>query len=171
MTYNVMDVAQFIINYSNEKQFKITNLKLQKLLYYVQGAFLLEKNDVCFDGRIENWRHGPVINEVYQNFKRYSNKNIDFQEKYESVFIADDFEVLVKTNTYSENPINKKENIYDKSIIKKVIESYSKVDPWEMVSKTHEEDPWRFESEINEEITINSIKRFFKSNPQRIYGD
>lgn len=171
MTYNVMDVAQFIVNYSHEKGFAITNLKLQKLLYYVQAAFLLEKDDVCFDGRIENWRHGPVINEVYQNFKKYSNRNIDYQEKYESVYISDDFIVSVKTNKYSENPINKKENIYDKSIIRKVVESYSNIDSWDMVSKTHEEDPWRFDSVLNEEITVNSIKRFFKDNPERVYGE
>lgn len=43
MTYNVLDICRHIINYSDEKDYGVSNLKLQKLLYFVQAYFMLEK--------------------------------------------------------------------------------------------------------------------------------
>ena len=37
--YDVLEVSKYIINYSNEKQYGISNLKLQKILYLVQAFF------------------------------------------------------------------------------------------------------------------------------------
>ena len=36
----VLDVARYIINYSNEKNYSISNLKLQKLLYLWSSVHL-----------------------------------------------------------------------------------------------------------------------------------
>ena len=38
--YDVLDIARYIINKCNEKGIIISNLKLQKLLYFVQGYML-----------------------------------------------------------------------------------------------------------------------------------
>ena len=39
--YNVSDIAQYLIHYANlEEDGMMTNLKLQKLLYYIQGFHL-----------------------------------------------------------------------------------------------------------------------------------
>lgn len=53
----VMDVARFIINYSNERDYSISNLKLQKLLYFVQAYYLTstEEHEPCFKEDIEAW--------------------------------------------------------------------------------------------------------------------
>ena len=42
--YNVIDISSYIINYSNQINHPINNLKLQKLLYYVQAAMLIESS-------------------------------------------------------------------------------------------------------------------------------
>ena len=36
---NVLDVCRYIINYSNKKDYGISNLKLQKILYFIQAFF------------------------------------------------------------------------------------------------------------------------------------
>ena len=57
--YNVLDLALYIINYCNEKGNSISNLQLQKIVYYVQAATymgvghekvreLIEKQDTDF---------------------------------------------------------------------------------------------------------------------------
>lgn len=46
--YYALDVAKYIITYSNQKGYKINNLKLQKLLYYVQAFFLIKTEKACF---------------------------------------------------------------------------------------------------------------------------
>lgn len=40
-TYPVRDVSHYIIVYSNERDYGVSNLKLQKLLYFVQAFFLI----------------------------------------------------------------------------------------------------------------------------------
>ena len=48
--YNVLDVAIYVINYAYDAGCgeSMSNLKLQKILYYIQAAFLVEKNRECF---------------------------------------------------------------------------------------------------------------------------
>ena len=53
-------VAQFMISFSHEHGDPISNLKLQKLLYYAQAWFLALQDKPLFDERIEAWAHGPV---------------------------------------------------------------------------------------------------------------
>ena len=40
MSYKVLDVCKYVIDYSNEKEYGISNLKLQKILYFIQTGFL-----------------------------------------------------------------------------------------------------------------------------------
>lgn len=63
--YNVLDVCRYVINYSNDKDYDISNLKLQKLLYFIQAYFLINKNETCFNETIEAWDFGPVIPKAY----------------------------------------------------------------------------------------------------------
>lgn len=37
--YSVYDVSSYVIKYSNEKLNGISNLKLQKILYFIQAFF------------------------------------------------------------------------------------------------------------------------------------
>lgn len=39
MSYDVLDTSRYIIGYSNIKNYGISNLKLQKILYFVQAFF------------------------------------------------------------------------------------------------------------------------------------
>ena len=54
MCYNAIDIAKKVIAYTNEEEGdSITNLKLQKLLYYLQGfhlAFYNKQDDCIFSG-------------------------------------------------------------------------------------------------------------------------
>ena len=43
MSYNVLDVCRHVINYSNEHDYGISNLKLQKVLYFIQAYFLTNR--------------------------------------------------------------------------------------------------------------------------------
>ena len=51
MSYDVLEVCRHVINYSNEQDYGISNLKLQKVLYLIQAYFLIDKtkNASCFD--------------------------------------------------------------------------------------------------------------------------
>ena len=66
-----IDVARYIVTFFQEAGDPVSNLKLQKLLYYVQGWSLALDNKPAFQDRLEAWVHGPVQSSVYGTFKSY----------------------------------------------------------------------------------------------------
>ena len=56
---DTLNVARYIINYSNQEKYGISNLRLQKLLYFVQAYYLISSGNPCFDDRIEAWGFRP----------------------------------------------------------------------------------------------------------------
>ena len=78
--YNVLDITEYIIKYCNEKNRTISNLKLQKLLYFVQAEFLVNKGKPCFSDPIEAWDFGPVVPTVYHKYLVYGSASIPYVE-------------------------------------------------------------------------------------------
>lgn len=62
-----LNVANYIIDNWSDK-FEITNLKLNKLVYYSQVESLRKYNHPLFDDIIEAWQYGPVEPGVYRAF-------------------------------------------------------------------------------------------------------
>lgn len=54
MNYDVLDISRYIISYSNKMDYGISNLKLQKVLYFVQAYFLIQTGHPCFKKFGEN---------------------------------------------------------------------------------------------------------------------
>lgn len=75
MPYKVFDIAEYIIFYSHLKNYSISNLKLQKLLYFIQKEFF-KNGRKCFEDEIEFWDCGPIIDNIYKKYKVYSGGNI-----------------------------------------------------------------------------------------------
>lgn len=78
--YSVLFVAAHIIKHCNEDQMPVSNLKLQKLLYFVQAEFLVNANGACFPEEIEAWDFGPVVPVVYHKYKIYGSSSILYTE-------------------------------------------------------------------------------------------
>ncbi|MBQ7262906.1 MAG: DUF4065 domain-containing protein [Synergistaceae bacterium] len=58
--------------------FDVAPLKLQKLLYYCQGYALALTGKPLFPEPVEAWRYGPVVDSVYQAYKRYKGATIPY---------------------------------------------------------------------------------------------
>lgn len=67
----IQQAADYIINACHEDGIAITNLKLQKLLYYAQAWHLALYDTPLFDADFEAWVHGPVHLETYQRFRHH----------------------------------------------------------------------------------------------------
>lgn len=76
--YNVDIVVEYIRYRTEELNSIISNLKLQKLLYFVQAEFLVRFGYPCFDEKIEAWAFGPVIPCVYYHYKVYGAASIPY---------------------------------------------------------------------------------------------
>jgi uncharacterized phage-associated protein len=76
------DVARYLIHlaHSGEEPDPLTPLRLQKLMYYVQGWCLGAIGRPLFAERIEAWTLGPVVRDVYHRFKSYERQGIPTEE-------------------------------------------------------------------------------------------
>lgn len=81
--YKAKDIAECFLNKNRvqmnfEDSEYITNLKLQKLLYYAQGYFLAKKDIPLFDEDFLAWEHGPVIRKIYNIYKENGANGIKY---------------------------------------------------------------------------------------------
>ncbi|WP_201546117.1 Panacea domain-containing protein [Psychrobacter sp. H7-1] len=136
------DIAQFFLYhaYNGEKDY-ISNLKLQKLLYYAQGYSLAILDKPLFDEPIECWPHGPVVSSVYHCYKHY----------YKSPILV---EGLFDASIFDEDTL---------TILDRVACDYGQYTPWKLRNMTHEEMPWQ-QASLNHCSVISNqdIKQFFK---------
>lgn len=69
--YSVEAVANCVLAAAREKGIEVTNLKLQKLVYFVQGFALATLEHPLFHEEIQAWTYGPVIPALYHRLKHY----------------------------------------------------------------------------------------------------
>lgn len=83
-------VALYVLN----SKFEITNLSLQKLLYYIEAFCQVLLHERIFDNRCEAWAYGPVYPEIYDKYKSFKGEQIrvdqidlsnDLDKKYRDV--------------------------------------------------------------------------------------
>lgn len=141
--YTANQIASYIIKKCLKLEKEINNLQLQKLLYYTQAAFLVKVNRPAFTDDIVAWKYGPVVKDIYQEYKCNSNRPIYDYIPYDGL-IADDHTDLI-----------------DEIILAK-----SDYSAFELVEQTHEELPW-LDADMNEVISINKIKDYFKDKENR----
>lgn len=91
------DVADFFLAYGNETGDPVTNLRLQKLVYYAQAWYLANYEKPLFSAEFEAWVHGPVIPELYHEYKVCKSHHIETElslEKVERRFDDDTLDFL-----------------------------------------------------------------------------
>ena len=135
--YAVLDVCRHTINYSNDMNYGISNLKLQKVLYFIQAFFLISTSEPCFKERIEAWDFGPVVPEAYREYKQFGSSNIP-RVSYIVDFDSEDiWNSTVKR--YEDNTICED----DQKRIEKVVDKFSEYSATDLVSITHDQAPWK----------------------------
>nr|DAK33499.1 MAG TPA: hypothetical protein [Caudoviricetes sp.] len=116
--YNALRIALYVIKRYMERAAEISNLKLQKVLYFIQKGFLYIRKNPCFKDRIEAWRYGPVVPSVYNIFSASGSSGIKLYS-----LLNDNFDDI-------ENR--------DIQLLNKIIDSDLNTDVWEMVRRTHQ---------------------------------
>lgn len=72
-------LADFLLVESRERGEVLTNLKLQKLLYYTQAWNLALFDAPLFDEDFQAWVHGPVLPSQYHRFKDFQWRPLDVE--------------------------------------------------------------------------------------------
>lgn len=93
--YTARDVANYIVKECSDHDISITNLQLQKILYYIQVHFLQKENRALFSDDIEAWQLGPVVRDVYDQYSTFGSMDLYEIEKPEVEFTEDERKVIM----------------------------------------------------------------------------
>lgn len=146
--YSALTIANYVIYFAKERQLEINNLKLQKILYFIQSRFLVEEGHSIFKDQIEKWKLGPVIPSVYHEFKGYGRSQIDEPTSYIE-YTEVDGEGSFEIKEFNQDDIDSE----TRQLLDDTIEKLSKFETFELVKKTHEHTSWLFsEEDINRGI-------------------
>jgi uncharacterized phage-associated protein len=74
--YDGRKIANFMLSEFDPNEFEITNLKLNKVLYYVQAFQLVRFSRPLIKNHFEAWDHGPIVRVVYHEFKSFDRSPI-----------------------------------------------------------------------------------------------
>ncbi|HFG2079664.1 TPA: Panacea domain-containing protein [Vibrio cholerae] len=143
--YRAIDIANWFINqFDKESGDVVTHLKIQKLLYYAEAwtQLLLDKN--LFKEDIEAWAHGPVVREVFNEFRDYG------------------WEPLTMTDALTEIDAEVED------VLLQVMSAYGEASAKTLENMTHKDKPWidargslAPEARCNNVIPKPSIKAYF----------
>ena len=117
------DVANVFLKHAQpEVGDTVSNLKLQKLLYYAQGFHLaLNDGSPLFNEPITSWSYGPVVEEVYHKYKQYGSDSLPIPEDIDtSMFTKDQLDLIEEVN-----------------------EIYGQFSALKLMQLTHSERPWQ----------------------------
>ena len=141
--YDVYDIVNKILYSAAESDTGeyISNMKLQKLLYYQQGFHLAYFGTPLFENEIEAWMYGPVVPSVYKMYENYGKKGIDNY--------TDDVIILT----------DKEEDLFND-----VMSTYGEYSAIGLMNLTHSEKPWQsISAGVGNIITKDKMKSFFKT--------
>jgi len=136
------DIGKYFLSLSDEDAGDlISNLKLQKLVYYAQGFHLAIFDQPLFQERIEAWLHGPVIPDLYHAYKNHGKEGIPVPK-------------YIDFSIYSEDV---------KNLLNEVYSVYGQFSAWKLRNMTHSENPWKDAINSNRVISNSSLKKYFLS--------
>ena len=125
--FDVNPIADYIIlRLTSDEENTLINLKLQKLLYYLQAWSLGITKEPFLNCKFEAWVHGPVCRELYNRF-RTSKTLYSFTSK-------DD------VDTIDTSYLDICEE--DKAFINYILDNYAGFSGTELEVMTHKEQPW-----------------------------
>lgn len=141
--YNAEEIARYIIYHEEKAGRPTNNLRIPKLLYFIQAQFLVNKNEPCFTDRIEAWDFGPVVPSVHCKLRFYAAGAIPFQGDL-------DFSI----------------SRHDRALIDAVLDCCARYSTTDLLEKTHGQAPWkdaywRFTIGLDNEIPVESMRKYF----------
>ncbi len=134
------DIAKYFVSLVDEEAGdSISNLKLQKLLYYAQGANLALYDAPLFPEPIEAWTHGPVVPVVYRQYKQHGGEPIPVEK--------------INIENYNDQICE---------VLDEVNEVFGQFSALKLRAMTHNEPPW-MQTPQGAVISTDLMKEFFKT--------
>lgn len=130
--YEARKICNFLLSRYEAKRFELTNLRINKLLYFIQAESLALRPEGLVRNHFEAWQYGPVIRPVFDAFKIYGEQYITAPAAY--LDYGSGQHLPIPYNDIAQN---------DLDLIQNIFASYSRFSTSQLVSLSHEQDgPW-----------------------------
>lgn len=141
--YDALIIADYVITYYEKRDHGVSNLKLQKILYFLQALFLTKENHELFSDEIEAWWFGPVVPSVYKKYALFGG-------------------MYISTKNINEPFIDNK----TKTIINNFLEKVKDMSSTYLTQITLHQKPWEqnYTKNIKRIIPKNEIQKYFLKN-------
>lgn len=138
--YDARKIADYVICYYENSGGLVSNLKLQKILYFLQAEYLVVKGKRLFEDEIEAWGCGPIIPSVYKEYSMFGSASIPGFNKTMPTISVDDILII--------NPILEK--------LRDMSSTY-------LTQITLHQTPWirNYSNCITRRIPVEEIREFF----------
>lgn len=120
MGYSAVDIGRTTVQLSLDNKIWLTNLKLQKLLYFAWIEYFKNTGKPLFDDDFEAWKYGPVVPSVYYDFWQYAGSTIVFAKTPSSI---------VDSGT--------------KDFLLTILKEYKDRDAYDLIDASHETKAWK----------------------------
>ncbi|HEC2157131.1 hypothetical protein B4W72_02280 [Staphylococcus delphini] len=114
-------LAEHILYRANEIGSPVTNLQIQKIMYFTLGFMIEDNRDIAKNlfeqGEMQAWLYGPVVPSIYSQYKVYKNRPIE-----------DEGKLAKELNNQKVNHI---------------IDVLIEVDPFKLVEISHKHEFWK----------------------------
>lgn len=118
--YDAREIAKYIIDYCNNKGYPITNLRLQKTLYFVWVDYYKRTRCHLFNNAISAWYLGPVVTDVYYEYRIYAG--LPIWNEYPDVAI----------DTEDKRMLNETVDFCNKKTVKELVDiTHTQGKPWD----------------------------------------
>ncbi|MFP7287978.1 DUF4065 domain-containing protein [Shouchella clausii] len=163
--YNALTVANYVVHHALTRKNNISHLKLQKILYFIEAHYLVKRGRSLIAEHFEKWKLGPVVPEVYHEYKTFGSRPITRVPSIHSIKFneeKDDFEFSVEKF----DPESVDIETEDKDFIKRITDLYIEEDAFDLVERTHQHELW---ADYEKEITAGDRGLVYKKEDMRDY--
>lgn len=150
---NIIDVAKYIIKYTNDNDYHLSVFKLENLLYYINIYSLIETNEPMFDSQVEITDYGIRYPEIKTYFGR-----LDYMHMWhKDVYLEDSGCLTTKKVPYKDTLTND-----DKEIVHPVLEKLIDIPEIYVQDIIRSQDPYILAKENNIKISYEMLYDYFK---------
>lgn len=140
MPFHVGQIANRVLDLADQNDVGVTPMKLQKLVYLAHGWHLGILDEPLIDAVVEAWKYGPVVSDLYHEFKG-CGKNPIHGDRYTKAIRREDGKWKLVRYKLPAADQQHAQNAHD--VIDRVWEVYGQLTGPQLSSLTHQPGtPW-----------------------------
>jgi len=156
MSYDGREIANFVLDFCDARNRKVSHLSLQKIVYFCHACFLAEFRKPLVRHAFEAWEFGPVLQYLYHEFKAFERSPITTRAKKINIQTGAKEKVVYHFDEQTRNFLTNVINFYSQLTPTQLVEiSHMKGGPWDKV--------WNHKGQINPGMKIEDreIMRYY----------